>query len=167
MSVVGHPGTTGPGTTRSGPAGRTSAPDGLDTALIGLGVLGVLGAAAQLAPKGSVHVLPWAAALLLSAAAVLLTVPRIGHPGRRVARALSLVVLASAAAAVAEHLVAGPGAGVGAFTRSWYGDIGVSLAPGLLGQSALLLLVASLGARPRLARLGRRLGRRVRAGNAR
>lgn len=159
MSVIGHP-----------PAARTeqperAAPDGLGAALIGLGVLGILGSSAQLAVPGSAHVLPWTATFLLVVAAALLALPRIGPPGRRAARALSLVVLVSAATAVAEHMEAGPGVGVGAFTHSWYSGGTAPLVPGLLGQSALLLVIASLRAGPRLGRFGRWLSGRVR-GNA-
>ena len=98
MSVIGHP-----------PAARTehperAAPDGLRAGLIGLGVLGILGSSAQLAVPGSAHPLPWTATFVLVVASVLLALPRIGPPGRRVARALSLVVLVSASTAVAEHL---------------------------------------------------------------
>ncbi|MDN5919979.1 MAG: hypothetical protein L0I76_33585 [Pseudonocardia sp.] len=165
--MIGHPSTTartGRSSTRPAPR-RTgvAAPDGLGAALIGLGALGILGSAVQLAAPGSTHMLPWAATILLTAAAILLTLPRAGRPGRRVARVLGLIVLVSAATAVVEHLTAGPDVGVGAFTHSWYGGGSTPLAPGLLGQSALLLLVASLRTGPRLSRFGRWARGRVRS----
>ncbi|MBW0102847.1 hypothetical protein [Pseudonocardia sp. KRD291] len=162
MSVIGHPPATDTGTGTGTGRPERAAPDGLRAALIGLGVLGILGSSAQLAVPGSAHVLPWAATLLLVTAAVLLALPRGGRTGRRAARVLSLVVLVSAATAVAEHLAAGPGVGVGAFTHSWYGGGTAPLAPGLLGQSALLLLLASLRAGPRLGRFGRWVSGRLR-----
>ncbi|RZT88864.1 hypothetical protein EV383_5817 [Pseudonocardia sediminis] len=157
MSVIGHP------SARAEHPDRT-APDGLGAALIGLGVLGILGSAVQLAAPGSAHLLPWGATILLATAAALLTLPRVGRPGRHAARALSLIVLVSAATAVAEHLAAGPGVPVGSFTHSWYGGGTAPLAPGLLGQSALLLLLASLRAGPQLGRFGRRVAGRLRRG---
>lgn len=146
VSIAGHTGTA-----------RTdrTAPGGLAACLIGLGALGILAAAVQLAGPGPTHVLPWAAMILLAIAAALLAVPRVGAPGRQVARTLSLIVLVSAATAVAEHL--GAGADAGPFTRSWYGDGVATLVPGLLGQSALLLIAASFRAGPGLDRLRRRV----------
>lgn len=143
MSVAGHP--------------DTAAPGGLAACLICLGVLGILGSAVQLAVPGPRYVLPWAAMILLALAAALLALPRVGLPGRRVARTLSLVVLVSAATAVAEHLTAGPDGTVGPFTVSWYGNGSTPLVPGLLGQTALLLMIASFRAGPGLDRIRRRV----------
>lgn len=144
MSVAGHPDTARP---------NRAAPGVLAVCLICLGVLGILGGAAHLAVPGSPPLLPSVATILLAVSAALLAVPRVGPRGRRIARMLSLVVVVSAATAVAEHMTASPGS----FTRSWYGDGTAPLVPGLLGQSALLLMAASCRAGPGLERLRRRV----------
>lgn len=157
-SVIEHP-----------PTGRCEravrdAPDGLSALLISLGALGILGAGVQLAGPGSAHLLPWVATGLLAVAAALQASPGVGRPGRRGAAALSLVVLASATTAIVQHLGADPGTPAGWFSHSWYGGGSTALAPGLLGQSALLLLVAGLRPGPRMGRIRRRVGRRMRSG---
>lgn len=137
MSVVGHPAAD-----RAEPVPDRAGPSGPAALLLGLGALGVLGAAVQLAAAGAPAAVAWAAVALLAAAGVPAALPRTGRAGRRSARTLALVVLVSAGTAVAErHL--DPGGG-GLVTASWYGHGRAPLAPGLLGQSALLVVLATV-----------------------
>ena len=134
---------------------RTGA-DGLAAALIGLGALGMLGSVVQLAHSGGPHLLPSVALVLLTLSVVLLALPRTGRAGRRGAQGTSLAVLVAVGFAVVEHLRTHGHGPVSSFTASWYGD-GAPLVPGLLGQSALLLIVAGLVAGPRSGDSWRRL----------
>jgi hypothetical protein len=129
--------------------------------LIALGALSMIGAGTELASQGvdAERLVPWTGLAMLAVAAATFALPH-----RRAmlwARLLCLVVLCAAAYGVAEHLLlvadpAGIDESIGDFwaslsplTRSWYGadDLGPStpLAPGMLGQAALLLLLATLG----------------------
>lgn len=140
MSVVGEPAPE-----RTVPAPERSGPSGPAAAALGLGALGVLGAAAQLA-DGAAPALPWVAVALLTAAGLLLAVPRAGAGGRCGARVLAATVLTAAVAGIAEHHLA---PGTTGLDTAWYGDGGAPLAPGLLGQAAVLVLLATARRRRR------------------
>jgi hypothetical protein len=132
--------------------------------LIALAALGLIGAATELAGQGTggfLHLGAWLGLGLLAASIVLFAVPSARSlPWIRV---LCLVVLGVAAYDVAAHVLAGDAArgidesitdywaSLSPLTRSLYGadDLGpgTRLAPGMLGQAALLLLLATLGGR--------------------
>jgi hypothetical protein len=133
--------------------------------LIALSTLGLIGAGTELAANshGLEQLAPWAGLAVLAVATALVALG-----GRRSvlwARVLCLAVLGAAAYGVAEHLLAsasptaidkslsGYWASLSPLTRSWYGahDLGprTPLAPGMLGQTALLIVLATLGRRQR------------------
>jgi hypothetical protein len=129
--------------------------------LVALSALGLLGAGTALSARGidARHLAAWLGLGMLAAATVLFVVP--GRRSMRWVRVLCLLVLGAAAFSVAEHLLASAGpagidrsvsaywASLSPLTRSWYGvdDLGPStpLVPGMLGQAALLLVLATFG----------------------
>ncbi|MFC5993694.1 hypothetical protein ACFQE5_05635 [Pseudonocardia hispaniensis] len=156
-----------------GSTSRGAAPPALGVVrytLLALCALGTLGAITEAGTPGGGNLVPWFAAGLLIATLVMLLVP-----GRArllpLARLLGLVVVGLAGYGVAEHLIANSAAAgfdqglstywasLSPLTRSWYGSGDSPLAPGLLGQAALLLLLATIGVDrgfPRLRRSARR-----------
>jgi hypothetical protein len=103
---------------------------------------------------------PWAALAVLAVATVLVALP--GGGARIAARVLALLVLAASAYGVVDHVLVNYGSAVldqryadtwnslPALTRWWYAaskQVGQAptLAPGVLGQAAVLLLLATVG----------------------
>ncbi|NMH99261.1 hypothetical protein [Pseudonocardia acidicola] len=139
-------------------------------ALVALSALGILGVVAEIGAPGRLQTVPWVGVGLLAVATVLLVLPRRAKLLPLV-RILALLVLGAAAFGVAEHLLAHPDpagfdhqigtywASLSPLTRSWYGGgaagAATPLAPGMLGQAALLLLLATTGAGSRFPRLRR------------
>jgi hypothetical protein len=134
--------------------------------LIGLTVLGILAAAFELATErhwnGLVQRIPWLALGVLAVAVGLTLVPR--DRAVTVARVLALLVLGASVYGVAQHIWVNYNAGaldqryaatwesLPQIQRWWYAatkTVGPAptLAPGVLGQTALLLLLATV-ARP-------------------
>jgi len=136
----------------------------------GLAVLGVLGAAAELATarhwQVTVQLVPWVALGALVVAIALLPVAR-RHPSLVVVvRALAVLVLGASAFGVYEHIATNYAAGSSSRhygqvwgqlsepTRWWYAasmTVGSvpPLAAGVLGYAALLTLLATVGLRRR------------------
>jgi hypothetical protein len=131
--------------------------------LIALTAIGILAAAFELATERHWHgweqLIPWAALLLLGVATVLVAVP--GGRGVTGARVLALLVLAASVYGVVTHVLVNHDAGVldqryagtwdslPALQQWWYAatkTVGPAptLAPGVLGQTAVLLLLATL-----------------------
>jgi len=131
--------------------------------LVALTVIGILATAFELAAARHWNewqqLIPWAALLALAAAVALLALP--GGRGTTAARVLALLVLGASAYGVLEHLLVNVGSGphdqryadtwqsFSLFERGWYaltGTVGSAppLAPGVLGQTSLLLLLASI-----------------------
>jgi hypothetical protein len=131
--------------------------------LIALTVLGILAAAFELATErhwnGLEQLIPWAALAVLAVATVLVTIP--GRRGVTAARVLALLVLAASIYGVITHIVVNYDAGaldqryadawdsLPRLQRWWYATTKTvgpapTLAPGVLGQTALLLLLATL-----------------------
>jgi hypothetical protein len=148
-------------------------PTGADTGvlvrrgLVALTVIGILGAAFELYSEHHwndiLQLVPWAALVVLAAATVL-AVAR-GGRGTRAAQVLAVVVLVTSIAGVIVHIVvnydsatldqrfADSWDSLPLLQRWWYAaskTVGPAptLAPGMIGQSALVLLLATL-ARPR------------------
>jgi hypothetical protein len=138
----------------------------LQRALIALTAIGILATAFELATErhwnGIEQLIPWMALLVLAVATALLLVP--GHRGVPAARVLAVLVLGASAYGVIDHILVNYSAAVldqryantweslSTSTRWWYAatkTVGPAptLAPGVLGQSALLLLLASIGRR--------------------
>jgi hypothetical protein len=132
-------------------------------ALIALTGIGILATAFELASErhwnGFEQLIPWLALVVLTAAALLLLLPN--GRGTTAARLLALVVLASSIYGVVEHILANFDAGAldQRFADTWDSlplleqiwlavtkTVGPApaLAPGVLGQTALLLLLATL-----------------------
>jgi hypothetical protein len=137
--------------------------------LLALTAIGILAAAFELATErhwnGLEQLIPWAALAVLAVATVLVVLP--GERGVTAARVLALVVLAASGYGVITHIVVNYDAGgldqryagvwdsLPLLQRWWYAltkTVGPAptLAPGVLGQTALLLLLSTLdGLRPR------------------
>jgi hypothetical protein len=137
-------------------------------ALLALTVIGILGTAFELGSERHWHgleqLIPWAALVVLAVATVLVVLP--GDRGTTAARVLALVVLTASIYGVVTHVLANFHAGVldqryadtwdglPVLQRWWYAitrTVGPAptLAPGMLGQAALLLLLATArGLRP-------------------
>ena len=132
-------------------------------ALIALTTIGILATAFELASERHWHgfeqLIPWLALAVLTVAALLLFLP--DGRGTTAARLLALVVLATSVYGVAEHVLANFDAGaldqrfadtwdsLPLLEQIWYAitkTVGPAptLAPGVLGQTALLLLLATL-----------------------
>lgn len=131
--------------------------------LLALVAIGIVGAASELAFErhwqSPIQLIPWVTLALLAAGLVLLAV---GDSPRTVAvvRGLALVVLVAAAYGVFVHVSVNHGAGasdsewgtLSPLTQWWYAmtkTVGFAppLAPGMLAQSALMLLLASVTAK--------------------
>ena len=131
--------------------------------LIALTVLGILAAAFELATErhwnGLQQLIPWLALAVLAVASALVLIRR--KRGVTVARVLALLVLAASLYGVIDHVLVNYNAGaldqryattwdtLPRVQRWWYATTKTvgpapTLAPGVLGQSALLLLLASL-----------------------
>lgn len=132
-------------------------------ALIALTVIGILATAFELATEQHWHgleqLIPWLALAVLAVAVALALLP--GGRGLVAVRILALAVLGASVYGVIDHVLVNHGAGeldqrfadtwdtLPAAQRWWYAvtkAVGPAptLAPGVLGQSALLLLVATL-----------------------
>jgi hypothetical protein len=138
-------------------------------ALIALTVIGILGTAFELATERHWNdleqLIPWAALVVLAAATVLVALP--GGRGVTAGRVLAVLVLGASIYGVFTHVLANFDAGVldqryaetwdglPLLQRWWYAvtkTVGPAptLAPGMLGQAALLLLLATVtGPAPR------------------
>lgn len=136
--------------------------------LLALTAIGILGTAFELATERHWHgleqLIPWAALVVLAVATVLAALP--GDRGATAARVLALVVLVASIYGVVTHVLANFHAGVldQRYAETWNGlpvlqqwwhavtrTVGPAptLAPGMLGQAALLLLLATVrGLRP-------------------
>lgn len=131
--------------------------------LVALTVIGILATAFELAAQRHWNeweqLIPWAALAALLAAVVLLLLP--GGRGTTAARVLAVLVLGASAYGVLEHLLVNVGTGahdqryaatwesLSLLQRGWYAltkTVGPAppLAPGVLGQTALLLLLATI-----------------------
>jgi hypothetical protein len=131
--------------------------------LVALTVLGILATAFELATEQHWNTLdqliPWLALAVLTVATALVLIP--GGRGVVAARVLSLLVLGASAYGVVDHVLVNHAAGaldqryadswdsLPAVEQWWYAatkTVGPAptLAPGVLGQSALLLLLATL-----------------------
>jgi len=134
--------------------------------LIALTAIGILAAAFELATdrhwNSLEQLIPWAALVVLAVATVLVTIP--GKRGVTATRVLALLVLAASIYGVITHILVNYNAGVldqrfattwdglPVLQRWWYAatkTVGPAptLAPGVLGQTALLLLLATLTGR--------------------
>ncbi|MFG1709538.1 hypothetical protein ACFLIM_40780 [Nonomuraea sp. M3C6] len=128
--------------------------------LLGLAAIGIVGAGLELAFERhwqtATQLIPWAALVLLGLAVALLAL-RDSPRTVTVVRALALVVLVASAYGVFMHVSVNHGAGasdpswdsLSALTQWWYAltkSVGNAppLAPGMLAQSALLLLLTTL-----------------------
>jgi hypothetical protein len=120
--------------------------------LIALTVIGILAAAFELATErhwnGLEQLIPWLALAVLAVATALALIP--GGRGVTAARVLALLVLGTSIYGVVDHILVNYNSGaldqryadtwdtLPLLERWWY-------ATGVLGQSALLLLLATLG----------------------
>jgi hypothetical protein len=145
-------------------------PDGTSTAvlvrrgLIALTVIGILAAAFELATEqhwnGLEQLIPWLALAVLAVATALALIP--GGRGVTAARVLAVLVLGTSIYGVVDHILVNYNSGaldqryadtwdtLPLLERWWYATTKTvgpapTLAPGVLGQSALLLLLATLG----------------------
>jgi hypothetical protein len=130
--------------------------------LLALTAIGIFAAAFELAAERHwndvVQLIPWFALAVLATAITLLLLP--DGRGTTAARVLALVVLGASIYGVVEHILVNYGAGaldqryadtwdsLPLLERGWYAitkTVGPAptLAPGVLGQSALLLLLAT------------------------
>ena len=148
------------------PAGTATRPrSGLvRRGLVALTGIGILAAAFELFSEhhwnGVEQLVPWVALAALTVATVLVLLP--GGPGVGVARLLALLVLAASVYGVVDHVLVNYASGpldqrfadswdaLPPLTRVWYAvskEVGPAptLAPGVLGQTALLLLLATVG----------------------
>jgi hypothetical protein len=142
--------------------------------LVALTVIGILATAFELAIErhwsNLEQLIPWAALAVLATATTLLVLP--GGRAVTAARVLALVVLGASIYGVIDHILVNLEAGeldqryaetwdsLPVLERSWYAitkTVGPAptLAPGVLGQSALLLLLATFCRQGRAARPGR------------
>jgi hypothetical protein len=131
--------------------------------LVALTVIGILAAAFELAAErhwnGLEQLIPWLALAVLAVATAMVLVP--GGRGVTAARVLALLVLGASIYGVADHILVNFNSGaldqryadtwdaLPLVERWWYAatkTVGPAptLAPGVLGQSALLLLLATL-----------------------
>lgn len=143
--------------------GSLAPADVMRRGLIGLTVLGILAAAFELATErhwnGLVERIPWLALAVLAVAVGLALVPE--NWAVTAARVLALLVLGASLYGVIQHVLANYNAGaldqryaatwdtLPHIRRWWYAatkTVGPSptLAPGVLGQTALLLLLATV-----------------------
>jgi hypothetical protein len=132
--------------------------------LIGLTAIGILAAAFELATEshwnGLEQLIPWLALAVLAVATALVLVPR--GRGVTAARVLALLVLGASIYGVIDHILVNYDAGaldqrfadtwdtLPIAEQWWYATTKTvgpapTLAPGVLGQSALLLFLATLG----------------------
>jgi hypothetical protein len=149
--------------------------------LIALSAIGIFATAFELASErhwnGFEQLIPWLALVVLTAAALLLLLP--DRRGTTAARLLALAVLATSVYGVVEHILANFDAGAldQRFADTWDSlplleqfwsavtkTVGPAptLAPGVLGQTALLLLLATLCQSERPARRTAQLVPRIR-----
>jgi hypothetical protein len=133
-----------------------------------LTVLGIVGTAFELATlqhwNGAMQLVPWAALLVLAAALALHAGPAGRVPQTGLVRALALLVLATSLFGVMEHALVNYDAGpldqhfadtwdaLSPWLRWWYAitrTVGPAptLAPGMLGQAAITLILATVGQR--------------------
>ena len=133
-------------------------------ALVALTAIGIAAAAFELYSErhwnGPEQLVPWVALAVLAVATMLVLLP--GGGARTAARVLALLVLAASAYGVVDHVLVNYGSAVlderyadtwdslPALTRWWYAaskQVGPAptLAPGVLGQTAVLLLLATIG----------------------
>jgi hypothetical protein len=131
--------------------------------LVALTVIGILATAFELAAARHWNeleqLIPWAALAALVTAVALLALP--GRRGTTAARVLALLVLGASAYGVLDHLLVNVGSGAhdqryadawqsfSLLERGWFAltkTVGPAppLAPGVLGQAALLLLLATI-----------------------
>jgi hypothetical protein len=143
---------------------RTDAATLVRHGLVALTAIGILAAAFELASErhwnGVEQLIPWIALAALAAAVGLLVVP--GGRGVPAARVLAVLVLGASVYGVLDHVLVNfeSGALDQSYAESWdtlpalqqwwlavTKTVGPAptLAPGVLGQSALLLLLASVG----------------------
>ena len=143
---------------------RTDAATLVRHGLVALTAIGILAAAFELASErhwnGVEQLIPWIALAALAAAVGLLLVP--GGRGVPAARVLAVLVLGASAYGVLDHVLVNYESGAldQRYVESWdtlpalqqwwlavTKTVGPAptLAPGVLGQSALLLLLASVG----------------------
>jgi hypothetical protein len=136
--------------------------------LSALTVLGIVGTAFELATlqhwNGAMQLVPWAALLVLAAALALHAGPAGRVPQTGLVRALALLVLAASLFGVMEHALVNYDAGpldqrfaetwdaLSPWLRWWYAitrTVGPAptLAPGMLGQAAITLILATVGQR--------------------
>jgi hypothetical protein len=136
--------------------------------LSALTVLGIVGTAFELATlqhwNGAMQLVPWAALLVLAAALALHAGPPGRVPQTGLVRALALLVLAASLFGVMEHALVNYAAGpldqrftetwdaLSPWLRWWYAitrTVGPAptLAPGMLGQAAITLILATVGQR--------------------
>jgi hypothetical protein len=146
--------------------------------LVALTVIGILATAFELGSErhwnGWEQLVPWVALVALAAAVALLLLP--GGRGTTAARVLALLVLGASGYGVIEHILTNVGAGaldhryadswdsLTLFQRGWYAitkTVGPAppLAPGVLAQTALLLLLATIGDARRPGGIGSTPGR--------
>jgi hypothetical protein len=132
--------------------------------LVALTAIGIAAAAFELYGErhwnGPEQLVPWAALAALAVATVLVLLP--GGAARTTGRALALLVLAASVYGVVDHILVNYGSGaldqrfadswdtLPMLTRWWYAaskQVGPAptLAPGVLGQTAALLLLATIG----------------------
>ena len=140
--------------------------------LVALTVIGILAAAFELATErhwnGIEQLIPWIALAVLAVAVGLLLVP--GGRGVPAARVLALLVLGASAYGVLDHVLVNYDSGAldQRYAESWdtlpapqqwwlavTKTVGPAptLAPGVLGQSALLLILASIASTRRREQL--------------
>lgn len=131
--------------------------------LVALTAIGILATAFELAAErhwnGWEQLIAWAALVALVAAVALLLLP--GGRGTTATRVLALLVLGASVYGVLEHILVNVGSGaldqryadtwesLPLLERGWYATtktVGPAppLAPGVLGQTALLLLLATI-----------------------
>lgn len=134
--------------------------------LVALTGVGILAAGFELYSEqhwnGAEQLVPWVALAVLAVATVLVLLP--GRGTTTAARVLAVIVLGASVYGVADHVLVNYGSGaldqrfadtwdtLPVLTRWWYAaskQVGPAptLAPGVLGQAAALLLLATVGAR--------------------
>lgn len=130
--------------------------------LVALTGVGILATAFELYSvhhwNGAEQLVPWAALAVLAVATVLVLLPG----GAGAARVLALLVLGASVYGIVDHVLVNLGSGpldqrfadswdaLPLLTRVWYAvstEVGPAptLAPGVLGQTALILVLATLG----------------------
>ena len=153
--------------------------------LIALTVLGILAAAFELATErhwnGLQQLIPWLAVAVLAVASALVLIR--GRRGVTAVRVLALLVLGASMYGVVDHILVNYNAGaldqryaatwdtLPLVKRWWFATTKTvgpapTLAPGVLGQSALLLLLATLDRRDVGADTGNSAQRAVKGGRA-